>query len=252
MAEPATPAGRRQNAQSHGSRKPGRNPDSQGEPGNPAAGSPGAPEPSHGSPGRKSAASSTGSSTASRSTFLGNRGPVFAERDAAPEVPGAEPEAPVPGAFPDLWDEEKAATILRAQGALTHAAVGVADNDWRWLDAELDAAAGPLASALNRYTATQALARYADGIGFGGALLAYTNRSLKERARALGQRVPTEEPVTGHGAEPIDVGPAPPAPVGSRVREALDGVLSGRGRRRAPQPPATDAADAESIDWRPQ
>jgi hypothetical protein len=247
VAEPQTPAGknrRRSAAAKPRQRKPRQSDDSQGSPGNPPAND------SHGNPEDDPAASPAsyaGSQGASSSPFVGNAGHDFEPRDGAPSA--AEPAGGDPAGGPDFapplldwWTPERAEKVLRGQGALTHALIGVGADDWRWQPGELDAVAPPMADAMNRVDVLRRFAPYADGIGALLGLGAYFQRSVAERRAVLAEHAPEPEPVTG---QPADA-PAPSARAEVARRRALDDVIErGRARAAAPTHETTDG-----VDWR--
>jgi hypothetical protein len=198
----------------------------------------------------ESPASSPGSAQAATTSFLGNPGEPFAGRTLGPDAdqPGdqAEPLAvPIIGEFG--WTPERAASILRGQGALTHAMIGVGETDWEWQPAELDAVASPMANGLNLAFGGALIryAPYADAIGalFGAA--GYVGRSRRERAQALAGQGLAEVAATG-----IDTAgqPAQPAPVDEARRQGIvDRILHGNSR---PEPEPEPDGPGADIDWR--
>jgi hypothetical protein len=190
----------------------------------------------------EAAASSTASSAAT-SSFLGNPGAPFEPRASAPPGPDG---APGPGELPlplELgWTPERAEYLLKGQGAVTHALVGVGDQDWKWQAAELDAVAPPLANTLNQAFDGRLVpfAQHADLVGALMGLAAYVERSRRERVMVLASRAPVEQPVTG---APAAVGSA--ADPDAARREAVLQTIP----RAQPAQPGGDAA-AEGIDWR--
>lgn len=147
------------------------------------------------------AASSPDSSTApssrrAASLFIGDPGPAFDERHAAdqPALPVAEPVVELPG-----WEEDTVRGILVAEGAGVHTVFGVAEDDWLWLEHELDAMVGPLTRILNRYPATRAAAGTGDEVAVVIALGGHISRSYLTRKAelAVAQAQDQPEPVTG-------------------------------------------------------
>jgi hypothetical protein len=241
--------------QSPGSRadRPGDQPQSPGSPGSP--GDQETPAKARAEDAR--AASGAGSSTASSGFGLGNAGPAFAGRDTGPP---ADPDGGVAAAdpllltAPDWWTDARAEKVLKAQGALTHAFIGVGETDWRWAPAELDAVAQPMADSFNRVELLRRLAPYADAIGAVGGIVAYTKRSLRVRSQVLGGRVVVEEPITGATADVPTAWHTEPAPAAAppepepeqreRRQTALDHVLRrGRGSN-------TEPVDPGDVEWR--
>ncbi len=147
---------------------------------------------------------------------------------------------------PLWWTPERAEKVLLGQGALTHALIGVGQDDWRWQPPELDAVAPPMADAMNRVDVLRRFAPYADGIGALLGLGAYLQRSITERRRVLAQRVPVEEPVTGMPA-PEPSAAEPPSAERVQARQTALREVMERGRVRA-----AGKADplAEAIEWR--
>lgn len=164
------------------------------------------PEPSATPSPPPAAGSSRGSSAASSGPFLTDPGAGF-----DPDTPPPEPTA---AAEPDhlelvVWDTERMARSLRAQGAITHALVGAKDaygrrpaQDWLWQDHEIAAAAPAFAALANRFPASRAAAAVSDELGAGAALITYATRSLQEAAAVRRARDQVEpEPVTGVPAD---------------------------------------------------
>jgi hypothetical protein len=156
--------------------------------------------------------------------FVGEPGPEFDAAAAAGEPePSGELHA-LPEPEPE-WDEQVLGGLLRTQGQVLHYAVGVAERDWQYTEADLQSIAPPLARILNRYPTTRAVAGSADPLALAIAVGAYGLRSSKERAQALAELEAEEEeaeqPITGEPAppgsgpppgHPAAVGPPPPAP----------------------------------------
>jgi hypothetical protein len=184
--------------------------------------------------------SSTGSSAAT-STFLGNPGQPFEPRASAPDPAAAAAAAvDVPPLLELGWTPERAEYLLKGQGAVTHAFVGVGEQDWKWQAAELDAVAPPLVNTLNQAFDGRLvpLAQHADLVGALMGLAAYVERSRRERVMVLASRAPVEQPVTGTTA----VGSA--ADPDAARREAVLQTIP----RAQPQPGGDSSAD--TIDWR--
>lgn len=182
--------------------------------------SPQSPGPSPSSPGDgdHSANSSTGSGKASQAdaaaAFVSNPGPEFQPGDEPPPVAGAGDVEPPLQLLPSLepeWEDEAVARLLVAKGELLHTFVGVADDDWRYTEADLRAIAPPLSRILNRYPATKAAAVGQDPLALAIATSAYAIRSAQERAAALKARAEeeVEQPVTGVDAHPGNQAPGP-------------------------------------------
>jgi len=144
---------------------------------------------------------------ASSGPFIGDPGPAH---DSSGESTAAAPAGaelhvlPVP---PPLWKPERVATLLKAQGALTHATIGIAERDWLWLEHELQATAEPLAAVLNKHPVTQAAAGASDELAAAIGLFGYAGRSIRERAAELERRKHAAaqqgpQPVTGRAADP--------------------------------------------------
>jgi hypothetical protein len=148
------------------------------------------------------AASSPGSSAAA-DPFFRDAGPGFdAERAAedatAPPVVDEPPELV-------LWTPERIRRVLELQGQLTHALVGVAEQDWVWQPRELDMVCGPLADHCNRVPALAALAQLSDDAAIAAGFVSYAVRSWLERTRELQRRKaaqPAARPVTDRAPEP--------------------------------------------------
>lgn len=237
----------RQSDESHGSQSPGSQPDSHGKPSD-SHGSPGSPE----SPSKSAAAaSSTASSAAAASSRLhiADPGPAFEPRELHDDgaVAGDVVEPPGIAGVPLLdqfWTSERAEYVVKGQGAITHALIGVGESDWVWQPAELAAVAPPLANSLNQIEPLRRLAPYADSIGALMGVAAYVGRSRRERAAVLAAGGPPREvPVTG-----VDAAGEPADAESIRRSQLVDRVL---GRRRpAPEPEPDNAGDAGTIEWR--
>jgi hypothetical protein len=173
--------------------------------------------------------SSAGSSAAAGTSgpFIGDAGPAH---EPGAEQPAAGPELgtlhALPAPLPE-WKPERVAQLLRAQGAATHALIGVSDRDWLWLAHELDATAEPLAAVLNKHAPTRAAAGVSDELAAAIGLWGYAGRSIRERVNELERR---------KAAEP------PPAPV--------TGYDAGGERVETEPPPAPPAVNPNDVEWR--
>ena len=239
-----------QTDQSPGSQSPGNQPDSHGkEPESTGSRqSTGSPQ----STGKSAAASGTASRAAAGSSRLhiADPGPAFEPRELPAEaVAGDVVDAPgiagVPLLAEQWWTPERAEYLVKGQGAITHALIGVGETDWVWQPAELAAVAPPLANSLNQIEPLRRFAPYADSIGALMGVAAYVGRSRRERAAVLAAGGPPREvPVTG-----VDAAGEPADAESARRSQLVDRVL---GRRRpAPEPePDNNAGEAGSIEWR--
>jgi hypothetical protein len=176
----------------------------------------------NGQPADSSADSPKGSAPASTTSraaggvFIADPGPPFDPRAAA-AAPAPEPVGePLPLL---MWEEATVRGVLTAQGAALHMAVGVGEQDWRYLEGELDTICGPLTRILNHYPATQALAAGGDAIAASIGFGAYGLRSIIERRAVLAARAAAAEPVTGVRAAPGTDGAADPAQQAARGEE---------------------------------
>jgi hypothetical protein len=144
--------------------------------------------------------------------FVGDPGPAF-DPKAAAEAPAV---APAPGlAELPVWEEDTVRSVLTAKGAVLHAAVGVAEDDWLYLEHELDSIAPPLTRILNRYDVTRAAAEGGDALAVMIGLGGYAGRSYMTRRAELAAAEDVEpEPVTGVRAPE---GTGPPADGGEAV-----------------------------------
>jgi hypothetical protein len=164
-------------------------------------------------PADSSTASAPASSTSRRAAglFIGDPGPAFDSKQAAAE-PAPEP-APAPelGVVEVGWEEDTVRSLLSAEGQVVHTLAGVDDDDWLWLQHELDAIAPPLTRILNRYPALRAAAEAGDGMAVMIAMGGHVTRSYMTRRAELvaaAAEAPAE-PVTGVRA-PEGTGPPPP------------------------------------------
>jgi hypothetical protein len=161
---------------------------------------------------RSSRASSSAPTSRAAGLFIGDPGPAFdadqAAREPAPELAAGEPPL-VADALP-AWEEDAVRSILTAQGNLVHGVAGVAEDDWIYLQHELDAIAPPLTRILNRVPALRAAAEAGDGIAVMIGLGGYTVRSYTARRAELQAQAQEQlpEPVTGVAAPP-GTGPEP-------------------------------------------
>jgi hypothetical protein len=166
-----------------------------------------------------SAASSTGSAPASKTSksaaglFIGDPGPAFDARAAADAPP---PELGQPALPELLWEEASVRGVLTAQGAAVHMAIGKGEQDWLYLEGELATIAPPLTRILNRYPQTQALAAGGDAIAAAIGFGAYGMRSILERRAALLEAQAEPEPVSGVRAPAGSDGAADPAQQAAR------------------------------------
>jgi hypothetical protein len=173
---------------------------------------PPAEDSSPGSPTASAPASKT-PSRAAAGVFIADPGPPFDARAAA----AAPPPDPVGEPLPLLmWEEDTVRGVLTAQGAALHLAVGVGEQDWKYLEGELDTICGPLTRILNHYPATQALAAGGDAIAASIGLGAYGLRSILERRAVLAARQAAAEPVTGVPAAAGSDGARDPAQQAAR------------------------------------
>jgi hypothetical protein len=227
--------------------------------------SPGSHELSHGnqddsqgnqpSPSDAAAASSTASYAEGSNPLLVNPGPAFEGRDVGADsaVAGDVVDAPgiagVPLLVDQFWTPERAEYLVKGQGAITHALIGVGESDWVWQPAELAAVAPPLANSLNQVELLRRLAPYADSIGALMGVAAYASRSRRERAAVLAAGGPAREvPVSG-----VDAAGEPADAAGARRRAVVDRVLGNRSDDRrpsaAPPPQQPSETPGANIDW---
>jgi hypothetical protein len=196
--------------------------------------------PSSQRPDESAAGSSRASSAAASRPFLVDPGQPFEPRSSAPADPTAAAPVELPPPIELGWTPDRAEYLLKGQGALTHAVIGVGETDWKWEPAELDAVAPPLANSLNQAFDGRLVpfAQYADAIGALMGLGAYIGRSRRERSLVLASRAPVEQPTTGQPAftaTDVDAG----------RREAVRATVP---LSEPAQPPGDPAA--ENIEWR--
>lgn len=202
-----------------------------------------------------STASGTGSPTTNGGGFVTEPGPTFEpgpEDDAPPAAGNVAELRPVPDEIPE-WGEDTIGQLLNAKGELLHGAIGVADDDWRYTQADLAAIAPPLARILNRYPATRAAAGMGDPLALTIGVLGYGVRSTRERAAVLRQweeeaeddeggvtgEPATVQPPPGHPAAAAPPAPAPvaPAPPAAPVQQA-------------PTPAPAGTFDPNAVEWK--
>lgn len=167
------------------------------------------PEKSPGVP--SSASSSPGSSTSS--PYVDDAGPGFDESTPPPEEPT--PEHGALGPLADEWQEQQVGDWLRNAGALAHAAIGVADNDWTMTESDLERIGAPLTRILNRYQPARAVAGYSDPLAVAAGFGLYGWRSALERTQAL-------KLAEGEKAEPTNIRPYEPLTNDEPVVETPD------------------------------
>lgn len=209
-----------------------------------ASGEPNPPNPSGHPPSEDdSPTSPRASGAASVADFLSDSGPEFTPGEEAPPQP--EPEAPAEPEFEPVieWNPEVIEHLLKMKGQALHGAFGVAEADWLYTSADLEAIAPPLTRIANRYDAVRRLAKHADPLAVLVGLSGYSRRSLRERREVLEEEEAEEEAAGG-----ADTG-APEQP-GAEVpgvrREPAEQPKPKRKRkrRRGDEPP-----DPEQIDW---
>lgn len=148
--------------------------------------------------------SSPGSSAAA-DPFVADAG-AFTQQPEGDEAPDLAAPEPLPELVP--WTAERIRRLLELQGTLTHALVGVGEQDWLWLPAELDAVCGALADFANRVPALAAMAHLSDEAAIVAGFTSYALRSYRERLRVLRDRAQEPAvPVTGRA--PADDEPDP-------------------------------------------
>lgn len=144
--------------------------------------------------------------------------------DAGPEFDPEQPrEQATPLAVADVaWEAGRVRSIVRAQGLMTHQAIGIGEEDWLWRTAELDALSEPLANVLNKVPVTRAAAAVSDELTVGAVMFQYAARSIKERSQVIRARKaaaerPRPQPVTGVDAAGRRVEPLTPEQVSWEV-----------------------------------
>jgi len=171
---------------------------------------PAPPNPSDESEPASSAASSAASGTSSDG-FIDNGGPAFDPEAAAGAPPAIKPDEVLP---PEQeWELATIESLLSIKGRALHAMIGVAEEDWKYTQLDLEAIGPPAQRILNRYDATRALAAHADPLVLAAAFGAYVVRSAEERAsvlRAMAQDEPV--PIEPLPEQPINAAPAAPVP----------------------------------------
>jgi hypothetical protein len=131
------------------------------------------------------------------------------------------PPTPEPAAGQVVqWEEDTIRALLTLKGRGLHAAIGVAEEDWRYTELDLAAIAPPLARICNRYEPIQRFAKYSDPLTLAFAFGAYGVRSLEERQQEL------------RAQEELDAGTAPIEPLGPE-----DAVPPPSPPPQAPAPP---------------
>ena len=158
--------------------------------------------PSKNQEGASSAASSTSS------PYVGSAGPGFdpnkppehaVQRD---ELDGEE--------LVEEWQREQVEAWLTNAGDLAHAAIGIAENEWKFTQTDLRRIGPSATRMLNRYQPTRAVAAYSDPMALAMGFGLYGWRSGLERVAELKARKEAAEGqvvATGHGAP---LAPSPP------------------------------------------
>lgn len=196
-----------------------------------------------------SAVSATGSASESPS-FFGDAGPQFDPELAAAEGPPVAPPAAEPKALIE-WEQDTIEALLGLKGRALHAAIGVAEEDWRYTELDLAAIAPPLTRICNRYEPVQRLAAHADPLLLGMALFGYGVRSLEERAAML-RSLEAADTVPIEPLEEAAPPPAPPTPPRQTQHQpSVQGPPPAPASPTPPAPPRPGEADVdpELVDW---
>lgn len=132
--------------------------------------------------------------------LIADPGPEF-DPEQAEQTAGAAPVTPLQ-LVDQTWQPERLHRILRAQGMITHEAIGVGEEDWLWREGELSGISEPLAAVLDKHPVTHAAAGVSDELAVGAVLLEYCTRSIRERSRIMRARKQAAQameqgPITG-------------------------------------------------------
>jgi hypothetical protein len=186
------------------------------------------------------AASSRGSAAGSRRSepppFVADVGPEFDPEAAPPPTPPIRDAEPVQLVE---WEEDTICALLTLQGRGMHAAIGVAEQDWRHTELDLAAIAPPLTRICNRYEPIAQLAKFSDPMTLAFALGAYGVRSLEERAaviRELEEEADTR-PIAPINADVPQQPPPPPAAPAAAPPPAPRQAASFPSQTPGPPPP---------------
>jgi hypothetical protein len=172
------------------------------------------------------------------------------------------PPAPAPEPAAEQlvqWEEDTIRALLTLKGRGLHAAVGVAEEDWRYTELDLAAIAPPLARICNRYEPIQRFAKYSDPLTLAFAFGAYGVRSLEERQHELGVQAELDAdtvPIEPLGPEDAVPSP-PPAPAPPRQAANFPTVAAvpppmqpSEGPAPPPPPrPAEAPVDPTAVEW---
>lgn len=209
-------------------------------------------------PSPSEAASSPASGRASQSdSFIADAGPAFDPEAAGAEMPPPAPAGAEPAEFVQ-WEEDTIEALLGLKGRALHAAVGVAEQDWRYTEVDLAAIAPPLTRICNRYEPIQRLAKYSDPMTLAFALGAYGVRSLEERQAELREEEgyePDTRPIPPAEEPPVPPGPgpAPPPRQASSFPTTTAVPPPSAQPSEAPAPPAPRPAEAgvdpAEVEW---
>lgn len=223
-------------------------------------------DPEHPNPGSAPSPSEGGSSAASSRDsqsepggFIADAGPAFDAEAAAAEMPP--PPAPEPTAGQMVqWEEDTIRALLTLKGRGLHAAIGVAEEDWRYTELDLAAIAPPLARICNRYEPIQRFAKYSDPLTLAFAFGAYGVRSLEERQHELREQEELDAgtaPIEPLGPEDAVPPPSPPPPAPPRQAANFPTTAAGpppmqpsEGPATPPPPrPAEASVDPTALEW---
>jgi hypothetical protein len=127
--------------------------------------------------------------------YVEESGPGIAELGAA-ERPTLQPPPELLEPIPK-WEQATIEQLLKGTGHGIHYLAGVADDDWKMTEEDLERIAPPLTRIANRYNAIQRYAPIADPLLVGHGFVLYAWRSELERQRALRDR--RDAPPTGGG-----------------------------------------------------
>jgi hypothetical protein len=159
------------------------------------------------------------------------------------------------------WEVDTLQVLLTLKGRALHAAIGVAEEDWRYTELDLAAIAPPLTRICNRYEPIQRLAKYSDPMTLAFALGAYGVRSLEERQAVLAGQEEEADTVpiapAGEGS-PIPPSQAPSPATAPRQASSFPTAAPGPPPAMAPSegpapPPAPRPAEADvdptDLEW---
>jgi hypothetical protein len=213
-------------------------------------------------PGRASSAASAISSAPDEpGGLVADSGPEF-DAELAAGRPAPEPPPEGAAELEVYWEERVLKGLVRGQGRVVHAGVGVAEQDWLYTVEDLDEIVPALTRIANRYFPQ--LAKYADPAVLAAALMSYATRSLTERRDVIAAQAGDggTEPIAPlaegeEAAPPAAQPPAEPAPAAEAPRvasefptaEARPSPQEVNPGEAPPPPQPVEGIDPAGVNW---